>query len=762
MAEGVERLKQLLFQKESATLADLEQRIALVAEAEQQARSQLAEGLAQLENIRRVGERGRELQSQLEQRLASLNARTGTPQALRASVAEIIDEAIVDARETKQADLSRALAPMLVKTIKAELKNNQAEMVEALYPITGQLVKAYVASAMRDLTNRMNRGLQSNGFMLRLRSMFSGYSTTELRLAETQRLEVEELYLIRRGSGELVERFPRSLERSNSDAHMGGVLAAINDFAATTFKDEGGHLRSFDVDDFTLFLRASPVYLLAAKCRGIAAPGVEHLIDSRFLEAVALINERTDIEADDFGTTRVLAEVKTGLESGIADKHEELASAGMPFSPVRALAMMAVLAFVVGGGWYAWTVWEVERTRQTARQAIAETQSLNGYPVGLEVGQRGHSISISGLLPNEFARSDLMQRLVAALPGVAIVDKGIVALPAQGPDLAPAIASVRTDVGNIRTSVRQEVQGVEATMRKEVQSVETAMRQEVETVRRLTERNAALRSLETARGRLQDMMADLATLAGLKDSSRQGPLIVARRAGEGAIASLGKQTVALRDGPSTALENARAAQAIAEIASTLRHASAELSGLVGNRPAATAAKQQPVGSARVDDAAEAVSLAAERLATVAAATLQAASIRIPPPPQIVPPSAIERLRAYAARNAIFFSNLDEFRDATNANAVLDEIARLAKDARALIRVVGYTDERGGVSRNSQIAQQRADKIAQALLARGVPRALVVSVGRSSGPDLSPTSGPDSANRRAEFEIGFEHEPRAAP
>ena len=190
---------------------------------------------------------------------------------------------IIEARETKQEDLSRALAPMLVKTIKAELRNNQAEMVEALYPITGQLVKSYVASAMRDLTNRMNRGLQSNGFMLRLRSLFSGYSMAELRLAETQGLEVEELYLIRRGSGELLQRFPQSLQRSNSDIHMSGVLAAINDFAANAFQDDGGHLRSFDVDDFTLFLRASPVYLLAAKCRGMAAPGVEGLIDEEFL-----------------------------------------------------------------------------------------------------------------------------------------------------------------------------------------------------------------------------------------------------------------------------------------------------------------------------------------------------------------------------------------------------------------------------------------------------------------------------------------------
>ncbi len=53
-------------------------------------------------------------------------------------------------------------------------------MVEALYPITGELVKAYVATAMKDLTRRMNRRLELNPMMLWFRSLMSGYSRAEL------------------------------------------------------------------------------------------------------------------------------------------------------------------------------------------------------------------------------------------------------------------------------------------------------------------------------------------------------------------------------------------------------------------------------------------------------------------------------------------------------------------------------------------------------------------------------------------------------
>ncbi len=713
MVDSVDKLKEILFQQESATLVDLEQRIAGVARAEEMARAQITEGRALL--------------ARLERRLSDLDERTGTPEALRRSVTEVIDEVITDARETKQEDLSRALAPMLVKTIKAELKNNQAEMVEALYPITGQLVKSYVASAMRDLTNRLNRGLQSNGFMLRLRSLFSGYSMAELRLAETQRLEVEELYLIRRGSGELLQRFPESLHRSNSDAHMSGMIAAINDFAANAFQGDGGNLRSFDVDDFTLFLRASPVYLLAAKCRGVAAPGVEGSIDEEFLAVVPQLHEADVVGSQSATPARLLADLKTRVESSIEEKHEELSRAGLPFNPVRALAALLVLGIVSGLGWYAFTSWEIEQTRQAARTTIEANQAMKGYPVVVEVGPRGRSIAVSGLAPNETARASLMQQLGGALPGVEISDRGLAALPSQGPDLSSQLAEVRRELG---------------------------------TVERQAARAAAVRSLERARLRLQQMLPDLALLSSLQAPARRKSIEAAQADAERTIATLGSQINTLRAMPVGRADDASIVRALSEAAAVLRRLAADLTGLIGQRPPQSVPPVNVQGD--VSDHAEVTALAAERLAAVTAAAVQAASIRIPDPPQISQPTPRELLRGYAQHNAIFFANNEDYRDQGRATTIIGEVARLAKSAGVMVRVIGYTDERGGLTRNTQLAQSRAEKVAQGLIAQGVPRNMVVAVGRVTGPDLSPATGPDSPNRRVEFEVGFDGEPLAGP
>lgn len=147
--------------------------------------------------------------------------------------------------------------------------------------------------------------------------------------------------------------------------------------------------------------------------------------------------------------------------------------------------------------------------------------------------------------------------------------------------------------------------------------------------------------------------------------------------------------------------------------------------------------------------AEEVGLAAERLAAVAASAVQVPTL-----------SALGRLRAFIAVNAVFFGNGDDYRDQSRAQRVIGEVAQLAKETRAIVRVVGYTDERGTQGRNSPLAQARANKVASALVALGVPRNRLVTVGRSTGPDISPSTGPDSANRRVEFEIGFEGEAAA--
>ena len=121
------------------------------------------------------------------------------------------------------------------------------------------------------------------------------------------------------------------------------------------------------------------------------------------------------------------------------------------------------------------------------------------------------------------------------------------------------------------------------------------------------------------------------------------------------------------------------------------------------------------------------------------------------------PTARERLQSWAKANAIFFADGTEYRNQQSAQAAIDVLVRLMRESGALVRVVGYTDERGGQSRNVSLASTRAQRVFDALIERGVPKQQLIAIGRPSGAEISSNIGPQSPNRRVEFEVGFDGE-----
>jgi outer membrane protein OmpA-like peptidoglycan-associated protein len=72
----------------------------------------------------------------------------------------------------------------------------------------------------------------------------------------------------------------------------------------------------------------------------------------------------------------------------------------------------------------------------------------------------------------------------------------------------------------------------------------------------------------------------------------------------------------------------------------------------------------------------------------------------------------------------------------------------------VIRIVGYTDERGTTDRNQPLAFARAERVTADLTRRGIDPARIRTVGRTAVLDISQRSGPSSPNRRVVFEPAF--------
>ena len=235
-----------------------------------------------------------------------------------------------------------------------------------------------------------------------------------------------------------------------------------------------------------------------------------------------------------------------------------------------------------------------------------------------------------------------------------------------------------------------------------------------------------------------------------------------------AIAALLKEVTASRAALTRVPADGDAPKAVKLLDQLGRRMSAESSAVTAvlSSEGAAAAQVEPAiaaavaGNANIESAAEAMAAEAERLAAIASTAAIAQSLR---PRQIAVPAAApdmtprERLENWTRSHAIFFSVDTDYRDSPAAAKTLDALVPLLKGAQHTVRIVGYTDEAGGQARNVPLAQDRAERVRQDLVSRGVSASLLHAVGRADARDLSSAQGALSPNRRVEFELAFEGE-----
>ena len=442
----------------------------------------------------------------LAARLEEVAARAGSDASFRRSVAATLDGALREAEATNHRPVADALAPLVVRTVRTEVEASADALPAKLYPHIGVMVRDYVRSAIRDLMEDINRrleqGLTQNRVMLRLRSWTTGRSMAELALADTGRFQVDELHLIRRGSGELLAHWVRptldgaTAASDDRDALVGGLLTAMTAFIEEVYEADKAGLRTIDFGAHTIYLRGSPIHLLAARCRGEAGAGVQMLLDEEFLRT--LEEENGTPGAPD------LAALAARLENGIATREEqhrkERTRSGL--RPLRALLWLIGLALAAYFGWQAYTSYQTSTLQAAVDRVIAETPDLKGYPARATVMPGGERIEVSGLAPSGDTRTSIVARLKAIAPK-AVISEAIGVVPgAENAGLANETARLREQLTAIQSrlaSLATTVDGIATSLGETARSatVETQLQEVRRQLADLAPKPDAGRDLET-------------------------------------------------------------------------------------------------------------------------------------------------------------------------------------------------------------------------------------------------------------------------
>lgn len=185
--------------------------------------------------------------------------------------------------------LARTISPIIAPAITSSIRESREVMVEALYPIIGQMVVRAVTEAMRDLARRIDHQMRSTlsiqSMTQQLQARVRGVSGGEMTLRSALSFHVQEIFLIHRENGLLLNHLSRDPALVSDSDLISGMLTAIRDFAADAFgRDQEGQLNQIQYGDKIILIEGAQHAYLAVVIEGVEPAGFRAAIREQVIE----------------------------------------------------------------------------------------------------------------------------------------------------------------------------------------------------------------------------------------------------------------------------------------------------------------------------------------------------------------------------------------------------------------------------------------------------------------------------------------------
>src|SRR5688500_18731076 len=191
---------------------------------------------------------------------------------------------------TRDPHLKRALAPTIEDAISTSVRRNPQPLADALFPIIGPAIRKAIAATLSGMLESLNTTLEHSlswrALRWRLDARRAGKSFAEIVLLNTLGYRVEQVFLMHRPSGLLLQHITAPGTSAHDADMVSGMLTAIRDFVQDSFKvsdDEG--LQTLKVGDLSVWIEHGPHALLAVVVRGTAPQSLRTTLQQA-LEAV--------------------------------------------------------------------------------------------------------------------------------------------------------------------------------------------------------------------------------------------------------------------------------------------------------------------------------------------------------------------------------------------------------------------------------------------------------------------------------------------
>jgi outer membrane protein OmpA-like peptidoglycan-associated protein len=393
-----------------------------------------------------------DLLAKLDERLGAVQERVGDDKLFQNSVRRVIVDALREAGVDDHERLSATLAPLVLASLREEIRSSRDMMVEALYPLTGRLVSAAVRNAFREFLETLDTTLSQTFSLTRIRiwfqALFTRRSQAELLLEAFPIFDIDDALIIHRPTGLLVAHTGDDEEDADGEASgidsdlVGGMLSAIMSFTKDAFGEgDRGELSTLEFGASTLFIHSSPTITLAVKTSGTAPASFDGRLERAFVGFLDRFGRPLgdfDGELEAELQMDMVADLRSRLRAVVGASKN---AAGSRRSVGKAIALLVlVLLAVIGllGKRYlderevARREAEVVRIERAAAEAIASAPGILGYPVEAHYDRDADVLRVVGLTPDYEERDSLRAAIAKALPG-AELDYRVNTLPKAVP-----------------------------------------------------------------------------------------------------------------------------------------------------------------------------------------------------------------------------------------------------------------------------------------------------------------------------------------
>ena len=320
--------------------------------------------------------------------IEELRARLDDPSAVARTIGPALPEAI--ARRGQDPRLARALAPSVELAITTSVRRNPQPLADALFPVMGPAIRNAIAHALGSMLESFNRTIEHSfswrALRWRVEAMRTGRSFAEVVLLNTLEYRVEQVFLIHRETGLLLQHVASATAGAHDADMISAMLTAIRDFARDSFGASNETLDAFKIGDVSAIVVPGPHAILAGIARGLPPAELRTALTDA-LETIHL--QFGDALAAFSGDSAPFTAARPILESCLLSRFRSRRRTRR-VSWRWALAGGLVLALVA--------VW-IGLTARDARRWQRYVERLRAEPglVVVSEARRGRSFTVSGL-----------------------------------------------------------------------------------------------------------------------------------------------------------------------------------------------------------------------------------------------------------------------------------------------------------------------------------------------------------------------------